>query len=365
MTEARRVPKDRLEALIAALFAAAGCASDEAGRIAHYLVKANLWGHDSHGVIRVPRYLTLLAAGDVVAGARLRITDETEAWAAADGGHGFGQTIGPEAVGLGIAKAKRSGTAIVALAHSGHLGCIGHWAEMAAEAGLVSIHFVNVAGSLLVAPFGAVERRLSTAPFAVGVPRPGAPPFILDFATSVVAEGKVLVALSGGPPLPEDALIDAAGAPSADPSLFYGPRRPGELPSARGGRAALRAMGGHKGSGLALACELLAGALTGSGCAGPDPQTLANGMLSIYLDPGRFAETFAEECARYLTFVASARPAEEGGRVRLPGEPERARAAERSRLGIPLPAETRRALAKAARERAVDPALIEAALGPS
>ena len=107
--------------------------------------------------------------------------------------------------------------AAVSLRNAGHLGRVGDWAEMAAEAGLISIHFVNASGSILVAPYGGTERRLSTAPYCVGIPRPDHSPVILDFATSVVAEGKVLVASQGGKALPQDALIGPDGRMSTDP----------------------------------------------------------------------------------------------------------------------------------------------------
>src|SRR5207344_2757558 len=117
----------------------------------------------------------------------------------------------------------KAGLAAIALRNAGHIGRVGDWAEMAAAEGLVSIHFVNAAGSVLVAPFGGVERRLSTAPYCVGIPRKGQAPVILDFATSLVAEGKVLVASRGGKKLPKGALIDPDGDLSEDPSLLYGP----------------------------------------------------------------------------------------------------------------------------------------------
>ena len=182
-------------------------------------------------------------------------------------------------------KAASAGVAIIAVRNSGHIGRVGDWAEMAAEAGFVSVHFVNVAGSQLVAPFGGVDRRISTAPFTVGFPIDGGEPIILDFATSMVAEGKIMVAASGGKPLPPGVLIDHDGSLSNDPATLYGHGQDANLRGPRAGTGAIRAMGEHKGSGLALVCELLAGALTNSGCCGPDNRPTANGMLSFYIDP--------------------------------------------------------------------------------
>jgi uncharacterized oxidoreductase len=320
-------------------------------------VSSNLAGHDSHGVIRVPRYVTGLREGRVLKGQKLAVVSESGALAVVDGGYGFGQWIGEQAVALGIAKAKTDGTAIVALRNSGHLGRIGGWAEIAAAADLVSVHFVNVAGSLLVAPFGGVERRMSTAPFAVGVPRPGQAPMILDFATSLVAEGKVLVASNGGKPLPAGALIEPDGRLSTDPQTLYGPiTGPGPRLPGRG-QGSIRAMGEHKGSGLAFMCEILAGALTGGGCAGPAERSrIANGMLSIYMSPAAFGSdvAFAEEVRRYVEFFKSSRPDHPGGEVLTPGEPELRYRAKRLKAGVPLEAETWEALRSAARNAGLD-----------
>jgi uncharacterized oxidoreductase len=344
------IPADDMRQLTRKIFVAVGCSAAEGERIARHLVIANLTGHDSHGVIRIPRYLQWMDKGWLRPNQSAAVVAESEAMALLEGHHGFGQTLGEQAVEIGLAKAKAAGVAVVALRHSGHLGRIGDWAEQAAEAGAVSIHLVNVAGSILVAPFGGVERRMATNPVAIGVPMPGAPPLILDFATSAVAEGKAMVAHSGGKPLPEGVLIDRDGRLSSDPSVFYGPKIPGETPDHGKGKGALRAMGEHKGSGLSFMIELLAGALTGSGCAGPGPRPIANGMLSIYLRPEVFAGAapFAAEARSYLDFFKSARPAMAGGEVLAPGEPERRMRAEREAMGLPLSSDAWAAIRAAA-----------------
>ena len=334
-----RIQADPLRRLTAEVFTAAGCSAEESGCIARHLVEANLTGHDSHGVIRIPRYLAWMRDGTLVPGRTIAVVTENQVMAVVDGRHGFGQSVGTQAVELGIRKAQKNGVAIVALRNAGHLGRIGDWAEMAVAAGLVSIHFVNVAGSLLVAPFGGTERRMSTNPICIGVPLDDGPPLILDFATALVAEGKVLVAASGGKALPPGALIGPDGVPSADPKTLYGE---GDIHDPQGGRqgaGAIRAMGEHKGSGLALMCEMLAGALTGSGCAGPAQRPIANGMLSIYISPEALGgdHNFGAEARAYLDFFTSARPAEPGGEVLVPGEPERRRREAQLAEGLELP----------------------------
>ena len=332
---------DPLKALLTRIYHLAGCSEEESGRIAHYLLSATLAGHDSHGVIRTQRYVEWLGVGRVLAGQNISIVSENETMAVVDGNFGFGQTIGPQAVQLGIDKAAKNGVAIIALRHSGHLGRIGDWPEMAAAANQVSIHFVNVSGSQLVAPFGGISRRMSTNPIAIGIPLVEQPPVILDFATSLVAEGKVLVAHKGGKPLPEDALIDPDGSPTTDPYVLYGDTPAGQAPNPRSGPGAIRTMGEHKGSGLSFMCEMLAGALTGSGCAGPGAPRFCNGMLSIYMAVDYFnaEQGFAADAKQYIEFFKSSQPVASNGEVLIPGEPERRIRAEREANGIPLPGE--------------------------
>ncbi len=348
------VPADRLEQLIAEIFLAAGCKADEAGRIGHHLVGANLAGHDSHGVIRAPRYVQWLREGKVLAGQQLTVVTESPTHAVVDGNRGFGQTIGPLAVDLGIAKAQAAGMAIVALRNAGHIGRVGDWAERAAAAGLVSIHFVNVGLGLLVAPFGGVERRFGTNPFCVGVPQPDGPPLLLDLATSLVAEGKVLVASNGGKPVPPGALIEPDGTLSSDPRTLYGPIEGTHVRDPGNGAGALRAFGDHKGSGIAFMCEILAGCFAGSPTAGPIPGEqrggIVNGMLSIYLRPDHFgAGHFTQVAADYAAYVKASRPAQPGGEVLVPGEAESRTRAARLRDGVPLQADTWAAIQDTAR----------------
>src|SRR5450631_2843048 len=208
---------------VAEVFTHSESSAEEARRIATYLTTANLTGHDSHGVIRVPVYIRWKKTGSVVPDQIVELVVDTPSLAVVDGKFGYGQTVTPQAVRIGIEKCKKAGLAAVALRNAGHIGRVGDWAEMAAAEGLVSIHFVNAAGSLLVAPYGGVEKRLSTAPYCVGIPRIGQDPIVLDFATSIVAEGKVLVASRGGKKLPKGALIDLDGNLSEDPAVLYGP----------------------------------------------------------------------------------------------------------------------------------------------
>jgi uncharacterized oxidoreductase len=353
-----------LTGLVGDVFAKAGCSAAESERIGKYLVSANLTGHDSHGVARVPRYVQWKRDGVVHADRQVKRLQETPVLAVVDGLHGFGQTVAPQAVAIGIEKCKAMGLSMVALRNAGHIGRVGDWAEMAAAAGLVSVHFVNASGSVLVAPFGGSERRLSTAPFCVGVPRPGEPPVVLDFATSVVAEGKVLVASQGGKKLPENALIDLDGKMGTDPHVLYGDYTATGLRSAGKGKGAIRAFGDHKGSGLALMCELLGGSLTGMKATGDGKGSFGgNGMLSFYVDPAVIDPEglFPADVTRYLAYFKSAKPITPGAEILTPGEPENRTRRQRLAEGIPLPDDTWAAIIATARELGVDERRIQLA----
>jgi uncharacterized oxidoreductase len=348
-----------LREFVTSIFSSAGCSRDESEFVARLLVDANLAGHDSHGVIRVPRYLQMMRDEMIFADRTVELLVDTPAITVVDGKFGFGQTAARQATEIGIGKCRETGLSAVTLRNCGHIGRVSDWAQMAADAGLVSVHFVNAVGSVLVAPFGSSERRFSTAPYCVGVPVADAPALILDFATSIVAEGKVLVASQGGKPLRPDALIGPDGKPGDDPHLLYGDYEPTGLRNPREGKGAIRTFGEHKGSGLAMMCEVLGGALSGNGCTEPG-RRFSNGMFSIYVDPERLDpdHLFPDEIKRYVAFVKQARPIAPDGETMVPGEPEARSREKRLAEGIPLATHTWRAILDAARSVDVDEALI-------
>jgi uncharacterized oxidoreductase len=344
------VSSDSLRGFVAAIFCKAGCNAGEAERIAVNLVSANLTGHDSHGVIRVPRYIEDIRTGQTVPGQSPTIVAESPIHAVVDGNYGFGQSIAPIVVDLGVAKAQAQGMAVITLRRSGHLGRIGAWAERAAKAGMVSIHFVNAPGAQTVAPFGGTGRRFSTNPFCVGVPPvEGRPMLLLDMATSVVAEGKVLIASKGGKPLPEGALIDTDGKLSTDPETLYGPLTSTSPRSYLNGTGAIRAFGEHKGSGLNFICDILGGLMGGGAPSGPG--RFSNGMLSIYLDPKHFgAEALARQAMEYADYVKTSPTTQGVEEVLVPGEPEARNRAVREAEGVPVHVDVWSSLCKIAGE---------------
>jgi uncharacterized oxidoreductase len=317
-----------LKKLIQDIFAAAGSHHREAERIAHYLVEANLVGHDSHGAIRVPRYIEWVRAGTLVPNQTLEIVSENEVLAVLDGNFGFGQVMGEAAMTLALDKCAKFGVSVVALRNAGHLGRIGDWAEMAAAHGKISIHYVNTGGGgILVAPHGGTQRRLSADPIAAAVPVPGGPPILLDISTCTIAEGKIRVAANKGVTVPEGCILDSEGVPTTDPRVFYGPPPGVLLP-----------LGGHKGFALGVIVEVLAGALSGGSCSRPGIKVVSNNMLTIVIDPARFRslEEFHQDVADFIAWVKSARTVTPDGEILMPGEPEHRSRQRRLRDGIPL-----------------------------
>lgn len=329
-----QIAADRLRQLAATILAAAGSSQHEAEKVAARLVDANLTGHDSHGVIRVPQYVGQVRDGSIVPNRSAEVVRETEAVTVLDGQFGYGQIVGEQAVQAAIDKARRHGIALSALCSAAHLGRLGDWAEMAAAEGLASLHFVNATGiPLRVVPHGGRDGRGTTNPIAMGVPVEGSGPVVLDFATSATAEGKVRVARNKGVAIPPDCLLDAEGRPTTDPNHLY-TDPPGALLPFGGATA------GHKGGALWLMVDLLAGGLTGGGCSRPPEGAprFSSSMLSIVIAPQAYADggALGGEIRRYVEFVKSSRPRTPGGEVLLPGEPERRARAERLASGIPV-----------------------------
>ena len=339
------VRHNELHGIALRVFEAAGSGAEEARRIADHLIEANLRGHDSHGVGLIPNYLNHLAGGTVFANHKGRVVSENGSLIVYDGERAWGQIAAREAVMIGIAKARKTGVAVVALRNPHHIGRVGTYGEICAEAGLVSFHFVNVTDARpAVAPWRGTDARFSTNPVCIAMPGPEpARPIILDMATSVIAMGKVRVARNKGEQLKPGTLLDGAGKPTTDPGAMY--RQP---------RGAVLTFGEHKGYALAFVCEMLAGALCGSGTMRPERQgagTATNGMLTIVIDPSRLIDRqwLRDEIAAMTAYITASPPAHPDEPVLIPGDPERLTRAERLAHGVPIDEETWRELVEAAR----------------
>jgi uncharacterized oxidoreductase len=280
----------------------------------------------------LPHYVRAIRAGVLDPRAHAEIEDRGGAVLGVDGRKGFGQVVAREGTAAGMARARATGVALVALRNAFHVGRVGAYAEQAAAEGLVSIHFVNVVGHPpLVAPFRGTDARFATNPFCAAIPAAGGrPAVVLDFATSLVALGKVRVARNKGERLPEGVLLDGDGRPTTDPAVMYTEPRGAILP-----------FGLHKGYGLAVLCELLAGALTGGGTVSTVPseaERITNNMLSFVVDPARLpgAAGLEAEVAAAVAWVKASPPADPALPVLVAGEPERESRATRIAEGIPV-----------------------------
>ena len=344
-TDILRIDAVALTEAAAATFAAAGCAPAEAWTVADGLVEANLFGHDSHGIGMAPRYVKSWKLGELQLNREVAVEVDNGALITVDARHGMGQSVTWQAMQLAIARAREHGVCVMGLRNSHHLGRVGHWAEQAIAAGLASIHFTNVVAQAVVAPYGGAKPRLSTNPFTVGIPREGADPIVLDFATSAIAHGKARVAYNKKVQVPPGNLIDAGGRPTQDPAVLFEPPE--------GPHGALLTFAQHKGYALSLVCDLLGGALTGGGTAHPANQPVRwgvwNNMLAIVFDPKRLGhgEAFEREARAFVAWVRSAPLSGDVDRIMVPGDPER-RSRQARAQALPIDAGTMSQLDEAA-----------------
>jgi len=342
----RTVEVETLERVTRDIFAAWRAPREDAAGIATLLVRSNLRGHDSHGVIRIPHYVRALKNGEVNPTPSIKIESETPTIAQIDGDQGFGQVVARRGITVAVEKARAQGLSAVTLKRTNHVGRLADYAEMAAAQGLIGMLWVNAPSALNVAPWGGAARRLGTNPHAVAVPGPnGVVAMSHDFATSVVAEGKLKVKFNRGEKVAPGIMRNGRGEPSTDPREYY-TDPPGSLITA----------GEHKGYGLSLAVEILGGILSGTGAARPEQGPVTNGVLMMCIDPARFlpAADFHAQVATLFGFVRSAPLASGSEEILIPGEPEERTARERRAGGIPIDDETWRQIKACAAEVGVD-----------
>lgn len=316
------LPTRAIHQWVIQIFEAAGSSTHEAKLTADHLIGANLAGHDSHGVGMVPRYIKSWRGDGLQLNRQIELVVDTGPMVVANASLGMGQAVAHQAMQVGIDRARTHGIALLGLRDAHHIGRVGHWAEMAVEQGLVSIHFTNaVNSSPMVAPHGGAQARFLTNPFTVGIPRANGEPVVLDFATSAIAHGKARVAMNKGVPVPEGSTIDADGKPTTDASVLFNDPI-----------GAIRTFAAHKGHALAMVVELLGAAMIGGKTTHPknfpDGLAIINNMLTIVFDPNQLiAESaFTAEANQFVQWVQSARLDELGeqlGGVLLPGDPER------------------------------------------
>lgn len=331
------VRHDLLHTMLEEIYRAKGVPADEAEIVARHQVTANLVGHDSHGAIQTPAYVRRVDDGEIVPGAAFEIERSTATTAVVDANWGFGFVQTERATRLAIDMARGAGVGAVTIRYQGHIGRLGAYAEMVADAGMISLLAADSGRApKAVAPFGGRGRRLGTNPLSVGIPRASGPPIVLDMATSAVAAGKIALARDRGDAIPEGWIIDAEGRPSTDPNAYY----------QGGALLPLGAGQGYKGFGLSVVVEVLCGLLTGLGFGVyPDGQHNDGCFLTVF-DVARFRDPddFATEVDDFVEYLKASPPAAGSSGVLYPGEREALTAAERERDGIHIEPATWNAL---------------------
>lgn len=322
------------------IFCAADCPEAISRRVAESLVESNLTGHDSHGVIRVPWYVKSVQTGRVNPHGEIRAVRETASTALLDCGCNFGQVAAAQGMELAVAKACQHDIAMVVLQRCGHTGRLGEYVAMAAERGLMGLMLCNGPAPVgIVAPFGGIGRALGANPIAWAVPgERGGQPIVLDYATSVCAQGKIQVAADKGEQIPEGWLLDKEGRPTRNPrDQFDG--------------GVMLPFGGHKGYALSVLVELLGGGLSGAGTALQPDFKLEQGTVLIAANIEVFQplDQFRQMVADFRARIKAVPRAPDCAEILLPGEPEWRSKEKREREGIPLPPKTWERIGETAR----------------
>lgn len=331
-----RIKEENLRKIVAAVLRKAGSEEAEADLVAKHLVMSDLCGHESHGIGMVPNYLNYIRQGILRPNTPVKLIKDDNAILIFDGQRGFGHRTASEAMDKTISKCKENGFVVMALRNAQHMGRIGAYGELSIQAGLVSIHFINVYDhDPIVAPHGGRDARYATNPLCMAMPgTENTPPIVLDMATSKIPIGKARVAMEAGKPLADNQLLDPDGNPTNDPGFVFSEPR-----------GALVPFGLHKGYGVALFCELLAGVLTGGGTIQPDNERLngiGNNMLAFLIDPKRLVDHnwMCREIDAMIDYVKKSPPQDPSIPVMVAGDPERNTLTERRKSGVPVNAVT-------------------------
>jgi LDH2 family malate/lactate/ureidoglycolate dehydrogenase len=339
-----RLSANDLRELATAILRGAGASDAYAHSVANSLVLSNLHGHDSHGIAQLLSYVGQIQTGGLDPRASPSILYERPTAALIDGAWGFGQVAAAYATDVLVGKVRASGVAAVGIQRCNHIGRLGEYAEQAATQGVIAMITLCGGGrGTSTTPYGGAGKTLGTNPFAFGLPAKEYPPVIVDFATTVVAGGKIALAWEKGERLPEGWLLDRDGRPTRNPQDF-----------SNGGM--LRTMAEYKGFGLSMVAEALGGALTGATGFEEGEKTrncvfMWGIATDIFLSPGEYERL--ED--RSIEKIKATPPAPGFERVIVPGERGHLNAARQAREGIELPESTWEKLVDLARHYAITP----------
>jgi len=309
-----------------AIFKAAGVPEDQAQILADHLVEANLVGHDSHGVIHIPGYVRQLLNGTMQPVGSYKVVRETPASCVIDANRNIGIVLAYQAMQMAVERAKTHTLGAVAVHQATHIGRLGAFPPLAAQQDCIGLLMLN-GGGRFTAPFGGVARRLPPNPLAISVPTLQGPPLMLDMTTSMVAGGKVMIAKARNQPVPEGWLIGPDGQMVTDPAAFLE------------GRAAMLPLGGalgHKGYGLAVIIDAIAGGLSWAGCSAEQPTRGGSGFLALAIKIESFIDIadYKREIQILTDWIKSSPTMPGVERIYLPGEIEEEKRRQREADGL-------------------------------
>ena len=322
---------DLIREKVAAIYAAAGATEREARIVAGLLVESNLLGHDSHGIIRVPQYVRGLEEGKIKAGAETVVDRETAATAVVNGNWGFGHVTATDAMAIAIKKAREASIGVVTVHNCHHVGRLGAYPPLAVDEGFVGLITNNGHGAdKAMAPWGGVGRILPANCFAVAFPSDKEWPVAIDMTVAVAAGGKMRVAAARGEQVPDGQVVDAQGHPSNDPDEYI---------SKGGALVPFGGLVGHKGSALAIAIDILSGALSPAGCTQADPPATGNALFIQVIKIAAFQplEAFKAEVGKFVDYLKATPTADGFDEILIPGE--RSNRTKRDRLANGIPVE--------------------------
>lgn len=340
----------QLREFVALAYQQAGVSLPDAALLADALVQADLWGHQSHGVLRARWYLERLRSGVMRADTATETVRDAGCVAVLDGCDGVGQVIALRATELAIAKAKTHGIGCVAVRHSNHFGTLMYYTRLAARAGCVG--FLTSNGGPAMAPWGGAKNKVvGTNPWSIGAPVPNGPPMLMDMANTGVARGKIYLARQRRESIPLGWALDAEGRPTTDPQAAID--------------GIILPMAGHKGYAIAAVMDVLAGVLSGSqflsGVHGPyhyDRKSGAGHFITVYdIEAFMPRSDYDTRMARFVTELKSQPLAEGFDEIFYPGELEARRERRFRGGGLVLPADTCADLARMAEELGLESAL--------
>ena len=330
------------------IYRAAGGTMEDAKIVSDHVVDSNLAGHDSHGVINAPNYIGGMRGGP--AADKLEIVRESAAATVINANGALGMVAARRAMELAVEKAKTCTIGAVGLHRCGHAGRMGEYPPIAAAAGMIGIVLLN-GGGRFMHPHGGTSRRLPPNPIAISVPRKNGAPLLLDMTLSVVAGGKLLVQTARGEQIPEGWMIDAEGNPITDAAAFR--ERPEDT--------AVMPLGGfqfgHKGFGLGVMIDAIAGGLSWAGCSRETPTRGASGIVMFAINIDNFIDLsdYEQEIEHLAAWVKSSARLPGVDEIYVPGEFEERSRERRLKEGIPIEEATWQRLVEAATQVGVTP----------